>query len=175
MKNLSALILCGVLADAGTVLAASITVTMNKVNAQGVGDIIGTIVFQDSAKGLKIMPNLKGLSEGQHGFHVHQNPACGPKEKNGKVVPGLAAGGHFDPEKAGKHKGPIGWGHLGDLPVLYVDAAGRAARTSFAPYLKTSNLAGRSIIIHAGGDNDSDYPKKLGGGGARIACGVVVY
>jgi Cu-Zn family superoxide dismutase len=28
-------------------------------------------------------------------------------------------------------------------------------------------------MIHAGGDNYSDHPKRLGGGGARIACGVV--
>ncbi len=35
--------------------------------------------------------------------------------------------------------------------------------------------AGRSIMIHAGGDNYSDTPARLGGGGARVACGVVVY
>jgi Cu-Zn family superoxide dismutase len=62
---------------------------------------------------------------------------------------------------------------LGDLPVLYVDAAGRATRNSWAPRLKTTDLAGRAIIIHAGGDNYSDNPKKLGGGGSRVACGVV--
>jgi Cu-Zn family superoxide dismutase len=28
-------------------------------------------------------------------------------------------------------------------------------------------------MIHEGGDNYSDKPKPLGGGGARIACGVV--
>jgi Cu-Zn family superoxide dismutase len=28
-------------------------------------------------------------------------------------------------------------------------------------------------MIHAGGDNYSDTPKPLGGGGERIACGVV--
>jgi superoxide dismutase, Cu-Zn family len=27
-------------------------------------------------------------------------------------------------------------------------------------------------MIHAGGDNYADTPKALGGGGARIACGV---
>jgi Cu-Zn family superoxide dismutase len=44
----------------------------------------------------------------------------------------------------------------------------------WAQRLKTSDLAGRAITIHAGGDNYSDNPKKLGGGGARVACGVVV-
>jgi Cu-Zn family superoxide dismutase len=28
-------------------------------------------------------------------------------------------------------------------------------------------------MIHAGGDNHADHPEKLGGGGARIGCGVV--
>jgi Cu-Zn family superoxide dismutase len=28
-------------------------------------------------------------------------------------------------------------------------------------------------MIHQGGDNYSDDPKKLGGGGARVACGVI--
>lgn len=28
-------------------------------------------------------------------------------------------------------------------------------------------------MVHEGGDNYSDDPKPLGGGGARVACGVV--
>jgi Cu-Zn family superoxide dismutase len=39
--------------------------------------------------------------------------------------------------------------------------------------LKAADLKGRSLMIHAGGDNYSDYPAKLGGGGPRMACGVV--
>ena len=174
MEKLGVLLVCGVVAAAGPASAATVTVTMNQVNAIGVGDIMGMIVFQDTVKGLKIMPNLRGLAEGQHGIHVHQNPDCGPMEKDGKMVPGLAAGGHLDPDNTGRHEGAKGQGHLGDLPVLYVDAAGKATRSMWAPRLKTPDLAGRAITIHAGGDNYSDNPKKLGGGGARVACGVVV-
>ena len=36
-----------------------------------------------------------------------------------------------------------------------------------------SALRGKSVVIHAGGDNYSDQPQPLGGGGARIACGVI--
>jgi len=174
-RKLTGLALAAALAYAGTASAAEVTVTMNHVNAGGVGAIIGTVVFQDTAKGLLMMPNLSGLGEGQHGFHVHQNPDCGTKENDGAMVPGLAAGGHFDPGNTGKHEGHDGKGHLGDLPVLYVGEDGRATRQSFAPRLKTSDLAGRSVVIHAGGDNYSDQPARLGGGGARVACGVVVY
>lgn len=28
-------------------------------------------------------------------------------------------------------------------------------------------------MIHAGGDNHSDHPLPLGGGGGRIVCGIV--
>jgi Cu-Zn family superoxide dismutase len=39
--------------------------------------------------------------------------------------------------------------------------------------LKLEDIAGRSIVIHEGGDNYSDSPQPLGGGGARVACGVI--
>jgi len=42
-----------------------------------------------------------------------------------------------------------------------------------APRLQLTDLAGRSLMIHAGGDNYSDTPAALGGGGPRAACGVV--
>lgn len=42
-----------------------------------------------------------------------------------------------------------------------------------APRLKLADLQGRAIMIHAGGDNYADEPSKLGGGGSRVACGVV--
>ena len=28
-------------------------------------------------------------------------------------------------------------------------------------------------MIHGGGDNNSDHPAPLGGGGPRMACGVI--
>jgi Cu-Zn family superoxide dismutase len=40
-----------------------------------------------------------------------------------------------------------------------------------APHLTVDDVLGHSIMIHAGGDNYSDQPAPLGGGGARIACG----
>ncbi len=175
MKHLAIFGLGIALASAGGATAAEVTVTMNALSAGGVGDVIGTIVFKDMAQGLRIQPNLSGLTEGQHGFHVHQNPDCRALEKAGNLVAGLAAGGHFDPARSGKHLGPRGMGHLGDLPVLYVDDKGRARRVSFASRLEIKDLAGRSIMFHAGGDNYSDQPARLGGGGNRVGCGVVVY
>lgn len=175
MNRLIIFVVCTILLGASCVNAAEITVKMNAITADGVGVIIGTVAFQDTPKGLKIWPNLSDLTEGQHGFHVHENAGCGAKEQSGKLVAGLAAGGHFDPGKTGKHTGPDGMGHLGDLPVLYVNEKGQATRTSFASRLKTSDLENRAIVVHAGGDNYLDEPSSLGGGGPRVACGVVIY
>jgi len=175
MGRLLGLAILASIVMASTAWGATLHVTMRAATTNGEGGIIGLIVFQDTAKGLKIMPNLRGLTEGQHGTHVHENPNCGTADKDGKTVPGLAAGGHFDPDGTGRHEGPAGAGHLGDLSVLYVDAAGTATRSGWAPRLGTADLLGRAIVIHAGGDNYSDSPAKLGGGGARVACGIVVH
>jgi len=40
-------------------------------------------------------------------------------------------------------------------------------------HLKVKDLKGRAVMVHAGGDNFSDQPAALGGGGARVACGVI--
>lgn len=126
---------------------------------------IGTITFKDSSKGLEIIPHLHSLSPGAHGFHIHQKPNCNNK--------GMDALGHFDPHKTDEHLGPYQHGHQGDLPKLMVNKEGMANKKSYAPNLAVKDLKGHSVMIHAGGDNYSDTPLPLGGGGARIACGVV--
>jgi Cu-Zn family superoxide dismutase len=172
MKSLR-LAMFGAALFTGAVYADSVTVQMHLVEMGGVGKDIGTITASSSPYGTIFTPDLSGLTPGLHGFHVHVNPNCGPKEKDGKMVPGLAAGGHYDPAGTGAHKGPYADGHLGDLPALYVAEDGKATFPVLAPRIKVSDLEGRSLMIHAHGDNYSDEPKKLGGGGPRLACGVV--
>ena len=162
-----------VAAFAGSAHAANMTVTMHATDAKGIGKSLGTVETSSTKHGTVFAPKLKGLTPGVHGFHIHTNPACGPEEKDGKMVPGLAAGGHYDPNKNGMHGTPWGGGHLGDLPALYVLANGTAGVPVLAPRVKFADLKGRALMIHAGGDNYSDEPQKLGGGGARMACGVI--
>ena len=157
----------------GFVFAEDVVVKVNLVNEQGVGKEIGTITASDTQYGLILTPQLSDLTPGLHGFHVHEKPDCSCAMKDGKPMAGLAAGGHLDPAGTGKHEGPYGNGHLGDLPALYVDASGKATLPVLAPRLKVADIKGRSLMIHAGGDNYADTPAPLGGGGARVACGVV--
>lgn len=141
---------------------------------EGRGKKIGEVQFSDSPQGLLIDVNLHDLPPGEHGFHIHENASCAAAEdENGNLQPALAAGGHYDPEHTGKHLGPHGHGHLGDLPALNVSADGSVNTSFYLPQLTVDKIKNRSIVIHAGGDNYSDTPKPLGGGGARIACGLV--
>lgn len=171
MKKTALLVACLSLAVAGH--AADLMVTMNEVNANGVGSGIGTVTIVQTPYGLVFEPKLKGLVPGLHGFHVHEHPSCAPAEDNGKMVPAKAAGGHLDPASTKRHGSPWGDGHLGDLPTLFVAADGTATHPVLAPRLRLADVKQRSLMIHAGGDNYSDDPKPLGGGGARAACGVV--
>ncbi len=149
----------------------SSTVVINAVSPEGVGEKIGTITLTDTAQGLRIQSSLGELPSGFHGFHIHEKGSCEPAEKDGKQVAALAAGGHFNPHNSGH--GTPNDGHMGDLPVLNVDSNGNANTIALAPRLKLADVKGRAIMIHAGGDNYSDQPKPLGGGGDRIACGVI--
>ena len=127
---------------------------------------LGSVMLEEEVGGgVRFTPDLSDiLPAGDHGFHAHVNPACGDG--------GQAAGGHYDPGNTGRHEGPDGDGHLGDLPRL-TSEAGHVATAVVAPRLTMSDLYGRALVIHEGGDNYSDSPEPLGGGGARLACGVV--
>ena len=162
---------CGPMAEAAT----SLKIPMSTVNAEGIDKPIGRIVAVDTPDGVRLTPALRDLPPGAHGFHIHEKPSCEAApdpDKAGAMAPAFGAGGHLDPGKSGKHEGPAGTGHKGDLPVLVVAANGKATKAVVAPHLKLADLSGHAVMIHAGGDNFSDQPVKLGGGGGRIACGV---
>lgn len=152
---------------------AGLSVPMNRVDDKGVGQAVGTVAVSESRYGVVFTPDLAGLPPGMHGFHLHETASCAPKDKDGKPVPALAAGGHYDPAASKRHDLPWGDGHLGDLPALVVDADGKATYPVLAPRLKMADLKGRALMIHAGGDNHADQPAPLGGGGGRLACGVI--
>jgi Cu-Zn family superoxide dismutase len=158
----------------GAAGAAELRAEIREATPSGPGAVLGTVTVSDSPQGAVFATALHGLPPGPHGFHVHENGSCQPTTVNGNPVPAGAAGGHFDPEHTGHHEGPEGHGHVGDLPVLPVAPDGSANAKLVAPHLRdVSGLRGKSLMIHTGGDNYSDQPAPLGGGGARIACGVL--
>ncbi len=154
-------------APAGPMLSAPMALTNG-------GASVGRIDIRSETGGVALELRLHGLSPGPHGFHMHFAPSCdAATAADGTVTPAGGAGPHYDPDSTGRHLGPTGQGHLGDLPVIDVAANGEATQTLHVTRMQNADaFRGHALIIHAGGDTYSDQPA-LGGGGARLACGVV--
>ena len=139
----------------------------------------GTIkIKQRALGGLSFFIDLKNLTPGKHGFHIHEA---------GNLEEGCASCcAHFNPlnkqhggtaEMDGKNR------HLGDLGNIEADKNGRCVTTIHDKYLQLTgfkyNIIGRSIVVH---ENEDDLgrgvnaeSKKTGNAGARIGCGVIGY
>lgn len=148
----------------------SITVQMNKVSADGVGDSAGSITITEMSGGLVFKPALLGLEQGEHGFHLHQNPSCEPAMKEEQRQAAAAAGSHFDPANTNQHAGPDGNGHLGDLPRLRI-TDNATQQDVIAKQLTLDDVKNRALVVHQGADDYSTNPS--GDSGAAIACGVI--
>ena len=143
--------------------SAEVTVKISTATAKGDGVPVGTVQIVETQFGLVFYPSVTGLQPGVRGFHVHENPSCAPVQLEGIPVPALAAGGHLDPKRTGRHGMPWGDGHLGDLPPLFVLQDGSSTNPVLAPRLKLADIMNRSLMIHAGGDNHADHPAPFGG------------
>ena len=174
MKIIS-LAVTALLVSTSAIAGTTVQAQLKLATVDGAGAAVGDISLSDGPDGARIAYDLHGLPPGPHGFHVHDKGSCEPgPNKDGKVIAAGAAGGHFDPSSAGKHLGPMGAGHAGDLPLITIDATGAAKGVVVAPHLMSvAALKGHAIMLHAGGDNYSDDPAPLGGGGARLSCGVI--
>jgi superoxide dismutase, Cu-Zn family len=146
-------------------------VSVYRTAATGLGPYIGTITVMNTMikiggreePALVLKANLVGLEPGPHAFHIHEYPDCGSKEKNGVMVPGLAAGAHLFAEHQMGTDIVTYKSHLGNLPNLLVDQYGATTEEVIAPRLALADLVNRSIMIHAAQDDNS----------ARAACGVL--
>jgi uncharacterized protein len=145
--------------------------TMRLVTDSGVAAELGTLTLSNtsfevagrSEFGLLIQPELKGIKPGPYALHVHENPSCGPKLKDGVMVAGLGAGTHLWLSGTGTLKGKQFGSHLGDLPDLIVGANQTATGEIVGARLSLADIYGRAIMIHASSDDVSP----------RMACGVI--
>src|SRR5215471_13068855 len=90
------------------------------------GKSVGTATLSPAAKGVNIELDLKGMTPGEHGIHIHQNAKC--------EAPGFTtAGGHLNPDsKQHGLENPQG-PHAGDMPNFTVKADGTAKAKVVAP------------------------------------------
>ncbi|HEV3258866.1 MAG TPA: superoxide dismutase family protein [Gemmataceae bacterium] len=135
----------------------------------GIGDhkVHGTVTFTKHDDSIEISIKLSGLTPGEHAFHIHEFGDCSSKD-------GMAAGGHFNPEKH-KHGGPHAeQRHVGDLGNIKADDDGKVELTLDDKLIQLQgphSIIGRSVIVHEKADDLKTDP--AGNAGARIACGVV--
>ncbi|NGZ75024.1 superoxide dismutase family protein [Saccharibacillus alkalitolerans] len=133
------------------------------------GAVHGGIDLTEEKGGVRVKVSLSNLPPGPHGIHVHQMPV-----KNNDFATAL---GHFNPTKHEHgHDNPKG-AHVGDFTKNLTAASDGTAVQEF--FLEDANLqpdspmsiAGRSIIIHAGPDDQKTDP--AGDSGDRIAGGNI--
>ena len=150
--------------------------------------LTGTIEFiQKTNQLVEIIVNIKGLSPGNHGFHIHEA---------GDLTQSCASAcSHFNPKNK-LHGGPMDKErHVGDLGNLKPNKHGNIVNLHLVDNqikLKGKySIIGRSVVIHENEDDlglgglnkkgeivdDKTYEEsiKTGNAGKRIACGVIGY
>lgn len=138
------------------------------------GHVLGKVVVTAAPHGVLLRIQVKGLTPGWHGIHLHEKADCGDAAfKN--------AGGHI-------HSGtPVIHGLLnpnandsGDLPNLYVNADGTATVELYSTLVSLNEGGGRpalldadgsALVIHADPDDYKSQP--IGGAGPRVACAEI--
>uniref|UniRef100_A0A096X937 Superoxide dismutase [Cu-Zn] n=1 Tax=Perinereis nuntia TaxID=460893 RepID=A0A096X937_PERNU len=136
-------------------------------------DVIdGTVFFEQSGDTVKVTGEIKGLTPGKHGFHVHQFG----DNTNGCT----SAGPHFNPtgkehgapEDENRHAGDLGNVTAGDNGVAPINISDKLI-TLTGP----DSIIGRTVVIHADvddlGKGGHELSKTTGNAGGRLACGVI--
>jgi superoxide dismutase, Cu-Zn family len=188
---------------AGAALVAGL-VTATVANAHGRsakatlatadGARVGTVEFKtdDGHTEVRVrLTNAPGV-DAFHGFHIHANDVT--TNGDGCIAdPGAApatwfvsADGHYNPT------GQTHAHHVGDMPVVYVNADGSTETRFQIDKIDPGELKGKVVILHAGADNYANIPlgtlpneyqanaddattatAKTGNAGNRVACGVI--
>lgn len=139
------------------------------------GEVVkGTLFFDQNSPDspVKVTGEVTGLSQGLHGFHVHEFG----DNTNGCT----SAGAHFNPYQK-DHGGPGDEvRHVGDLGNIEAGSSG-VAKVDITDKLisltGSHSIIGRTLVVHADPDDlgkgGHELSKTTGNAGARSACGVV--
>lgn len=158
------------------------------------GARIGTVEFKTTHGHTEVRVRLSGAPglDAFHGFHIHANDiatngdGCIADPAATPTTWFVSADGHFNPtQQTHSH-------HVGDMPVVYVNADGSVETRFQIDAINPGDLNGKVVILHAGADNYANIPlgagltqysansdeataatSKTGNAGDRIACGVI--
>jgi Cu-Zn family superoxide dismutase len=170
------------------------------------GERIGVVEFwNDSACVTRVVARIgqfnlegdeTGLTEGFHGFHIHETGICerDAVDPEDHPAPFITAGSHWNPDVRDHGN------HRGDLPPLLATTGGLARANVLTDRFTINRLFdddGSAVIVHADPDNLAHIPatdaeeheryhshttnemgadetsRSTGDGGSRFACGVV--
>ena len=140
------------------------------------GATSGQIVVKNAPEGILMRVDLKGLSQGWHGIHLHQIGDCSDTQAGFK-----ASGGHVDPANAAHGLlNPEGY-ELADIPNIYANADGRATAELYRGALSLQSTDdsrtalldadGFAVVVHENADDHFTQP--IGGAGGRVACAAL--
>jgi Cu-Zn family superoxide dismutase len=164
------------LISAAVILAAAISVPASAAEIANaklrdpVGKAIGDADMVQTPSGVLIKLQIKGLTPGEHAFHIHAVGKC--------QAPFESAGPHFNPTNH-QHGIISGLGHAGDMPNLHVPQSGELSvevvNTAITLEKGKPNSVfdadGSAMVIHQKPDDYRTDP--AGNAGDRIACGVI--
>lgn len=158
------------MAAAPAVPPASSSLQAQVVGLDGAG--LGTVTVQQTPTGVLVTTDLRGLPEGEHGFHFHEKGLCDPAQKF------TTAGGHFtagDPvhglmAMGGPHGGDMPNQHVGPDGVLKTQVLNTGVTITPGPK-SIVDADGTALVIHANPDDYVSQP--AGNAGGRIACAVL--
>ncbi len=136
------------------------------------GVAIGTATFVEDEDGVHIAVNAHHLTEGEHGFHIHEKGICESPDFE-------SAGGHFNPERKEHGFDSPNGPHAGDMDNLEVKEDGTVEQIVINDKVTLKkgkpnsllNDEGTSLMIHSEPDDGVSQP--AGNAGERIVCGVI--
>ena len=140
---------------------------------QNDNNVKGTINFKNINNKLYIKYNITGLSDGEHGFHVHEYGDLSDNCNSGCS--------HFNPFNE-THGGPnSNHRHAGDLGNIISKnniAKGTIVDNILSlDFNKKTCIIGRMMIVHEQKDDlglgNNDESLKTGNAGKRLACGII--
>lgn len=141
-------------------------------------DVTGVVLFQSRYWGkrgcvVKISAELSGLTEGLHGFHIHQFGDI-------RSPTGAATGGHFvSPSASNDDPGfhSYWWRtpaneepHWGDFGNIYANQSGFASYYRVDTRITLSGIVGRGMIVHAGRDKGPKFQTSGDSGARQSQC-----
>lgn len=164
---------CG-LALAGTASAQYYDPDAQATLKNADGEVVGVAELKQGPKALVITTNVEGMPQGWHAIHIHQTGDCSDPQAGFK-----ASGGHLGVDSADHGFLSEGGPHPGDLPNIFMDPQGNAQQQTMTTLASLNGEAGMAlfdddgaaIVIHS--DPDDHMTDPAGGGGPRLACGVV--